>query len=63
MSAHVIHGEFSFSCDNCPETIETTKTDFREAYNFIVSRKWLASKDRSGKWHHYCEDCCEEMRL
>ena len=55
-------GEFTFSCDGCPEVYEVTDPDevdacvFEEVWAAARKAGWRAFK-AGGEWEHYCPGC------
>lgn len=56
MSAHRIKGEVSFSCDECPETLETEKTNFDAALRVLERAGWKLLR-RNRQWENMCPAC------
>lgn len=49
-------GYIVFSCDSCPEAIDTGTSSFAAARNFLHRQGWKAFK--SGEmWRHRCDTC------
>ena len=56
MSIDRQHGNISFSCDSCNDSIGTELSDFVDAWNFAKREGWKAQK--IGKdWVHACPHC------
>jgi hypothetical protein len=60
MTAHTVKSKIAFSCDDCPETLETDDEDFGCAWASARSLGWHARKNQQGKWEHECPDCAAE---
>lgn len=56
---HVVRGEIAFSCDGCPETLETGTLQARDAQRIRERSGWSAVMVR-GEWQHLCEECGRE---
>lgn len=46
----------SFSCDSCPDGIETDTDEFDEAMDFLREQGWVARKS-GNTWQHLCPAC------
>lgn len=58
MTLDYIRGDIYFSCDSCPETLETDTSNFHSARNVLFRNDWKAYK--SGEtWRHRCDTCIE----
>jgi hypothetical protein len=57
MTAHTIKGTIAFSCDECPESIETNEQDFADAWNYARSLGWRAQRNARGHFEHECPSC------
>lgn len=61
MAVHNIKGSIAFSCDGCPEAIETETSDFNEARQEFRQAGWHSAK--FGTWMDYCPDCAKAKGL
>jgi hypothetical protein len=59
MSVHRIKEAVAFSCDECPETIETNERDFGDAWSYAQAAGWRAHRNADGEWEHQCQNCAE----
>lgn len=50
----------AFSCDECPESIETGEEDFRAAWAIAFSSGWRAFTGPDKKVAHACPVCVAE---
>lgn len=50
-----------FSCDECPESIETEESDFNEAKRIITAAGWRTFKGPDGLWANACPVCVAEF--
>lgn len=50
------HGEISFECDGCDETIATGEEDWAPAQAQFRARDWKAEKV-GDEWIHLCPRC------
>lgn len=56
MTAHRIHGKVAFSCDGCPESLETENVNFDVALSSLDNAEWtMMQVGRS--WQHLCPEC------
>lgn len=54
-------GLIVFTCDKCPETLETEHDEWDTAWPVAKEAGWRAF--RLGKdWRHSCPDCVEKWR-
>lgn len=53
------HG--AFSCDECPESIETGEEDFNEARAAMIKAGWRAFMGPDKKMAHACPVCVGEF--
>jgi len=53
------HG--AFSCDECPESIETDEEDFAAAKAAIEKAGWRTFKGPGGEWAQACPVCVAEF--
>jgi len=61
MTMQRVKGFIAYSCDECPETVETGEEgDAREAWAEARGQGWVAFKDSKGNWVHHCPSCAEE---
>lgn len=51
----------AFSCDECPESIETGEDDFNEAKALITAAGWRTFKGPDGEWAQACPVCVAEF--
>lgn len=61
MSSERVAGSWSFTCDSCPEFIETEQRDFTDALGEAKAAGWIAY-NVSGEWCHACPDCKDRPR-
>lgn len=58
MALHREHGNITFDCDNCGDTLATGELDFSEARAVLGAERWVTRKDDdTGEWCHYCPAC------
>lgn len=50
-----------FSCDECPETIETGEDDFNEAKAAIARAGWRTFMGPDKQWANACPVCVAEF--
>lgn len=50
-----------FSCDECPETIDTDEADFNEAKAAIERAGWRTFKGPDKQWANACPVCVAEF--
>jgi hypothetical protein len=50
-----------FSCDECPETIETGERDFIAAKENATKNGWRTFKGPDDKWANACPVCVAEF--
>lgn len=54
-------GDIVFSCDSCPEALDTGTSSFVAALNFLYRQGWKAF--RSGEmWRHRCDACFDKPK-
>ena len=51
------NAESTFSCDECPETIDCDGREFVEAKEFATSKGWRTFKGPDKKWANACPVC------
>lgn len=56
MSFHRIYGDISWSCDECPETLETERRNFDASLRVLEKEGWKLIR-RSGEWQNLCPEC------
>lgn len=49
-----------FSCDECPEGVDTRKPEFREAFIEAKRLGWRSFRGPDNEWAHACPDCVSE---
>jgi predicted RNA-binding Zn-ribbon protein involved in translation (DUF1610 family) len=59
MTVHRIKEAIAFSCDECPETIETDERDFSDAWLRAQALGWRAHRNSEGQFEHQCPNCAE----
>lgn len=64
MSLNKEKGNFVFSCDNCPESLDTNTSNFESALSCMRQHGWHAvnrGTDDKGRhvWDHYDGPCYE----
>lgn len=62
MTIDRIKGFIAFTCDgkDCHEGIETGEKDFGTARVMMRSEGWIARKNTSDEWEHFCSPECAE---
>lgn len=58
MSSEYYGRRWTFCCDTCGETIDTSEPDFNDALGFAKGEGWRAYPVR-GIWCHACPECKE----
>jgi predicted RNA-binding Zn-ribbon protein involved in translation (DUF1610 family) len=61
MTVHRIKDTIAFSCDECPETIDTNEHDFTAAWDHARALGWRAQRNVEGQFEHECPNCAEIM--
>lgn len=56
MSVERINREITFTCDSCPEELETGYEGFTDALQSLRQSNWTARQVR-GEWVHTCAAC------
>lgn len=46
-----------FTCDECGDTFDTGREDFKEAVQAIKDDGWKFKKGDDGEWEHNCSQC------
>lgn len=54
-------GDIVFSCDSCPEAVDTGTSSFEAARNFLYRAGWKTYK-AGDVWRHRCDNCLEKPR-
>lgn len=52
-------GKGSYSCDECPEHIDTEETEFEECRRVLAEKGWRTFKGPDKLWAHACPSCTE----
>lgn len=61
MTLSYCKGDIIFSCDSCPDAIETGTSNFEAARNVLYRQGWKAYK--SGEtWRHRCDTCLDKKK-
>lgn len=55
---HRNHGDITFECDSCGETLDTNDDDWNVAWNMAKRDGWTSRKI-AGEWEHSCLTCNE----
>ncbi len=55
---HRTHGNISFECDACGETLDTHDDDWNVAWSMAKREGWR-SKKVNDQWEHSCPECEE----
>jgi len=50
------HGQITFECDVCGDTLDTDTSDFSEAIRTLKNEGWTARRI-GADWIHSCAEC------
>lgn len=53
---HRTHGDITFECDSCGETLETNEDYWSNAWQLAKDEGWTSRKV-GNEWNHFCLDC------
>lgn len=54
------HPPATFSCDTCPEVLDTEVTDSRDAFKEMKRAGWRSYKGPDDEWAHACPLCTKQ---
>jgi hypothetical protein len=54
-------GAIVLECDCCPNTLDTERNQWADAWTLAKDKGWAAWQDDAGTWQRFCPRCAEEI--